>query len=92
MAKIYTSDEARARFGDLLEHVRAGERVVISLDGEPIAEMSPYRKTDESFDERWARLEREGRLVAASPGARKLGIRPVARRPGALRRFLEQRD
>ena len=35
---------------------------------------------------------RAGRLVPARPRARKLGLRPVAKRPGALKRFLETRD
>ena len=92
MAKIYSTQEAKARFGEVLRRVRSGERVVISLRGEPIAEVSPYPHADESLDERWERLERAGRLVPACPGARKLGLRPIVKRPGALKRFLANRD
>lgn len=42
MAKIYSTQEAKARFGEVLRRVRSGERVVISFRGEPIAEVSPY--------------------------------------------------
>ena len=92
MAKIYSTQEAKARFGEVLRRVRSGERVVISFRGEPIAEVSPYPHTGERLDERWERLERAGRLVPARPGARKLGLRPIVKRPGALKRFLETRD
>jgi prevent-host-death family protein len=92
MAKIYSTQEAKARFSEVLRRVRSGEHVVISFRGEPVAEVSPYANEDERLEERWERLKRAGRLVPARPGARKLGLRPVARRPGALKRFLETRD
>ena len=89
MSIQYTMYEAKSRFSELLRRVRAGERVVITYHGEPMAEIRPLEKAPESFEERDARLRREGRLIPArGPG----DFRPLARRRGALQRFLAERD
>jgi prevent-host-death family protein len=94
MAATYTTYEAKARFSEVLRRVRAGERVVITFHGRPAAEIRPVEPAPETFEERIARLKREGRIVPAVPGSegKPLGIRPIARRPGALKRFLDERD
>lgn len=65
---------------------------MITWHGKPVAEMRPHEPTAESLEERWERLATEGRIVAAIAGVTTLGLHPVAHRPGALDRFLAERD
>jgi prevent-host-death family protein len=92
MESVYSTYDAKAKFSELLRRVRNGERVVITSHGEPVAELRPIEKKEEALDQRLARLQREGQITPARlPPA--LGTwKPVARRPGALQRFLDDRD
>ena len=94
MAATYSTYEAKARFSEVLRRVRSGETIVITFHGKPTAEIRPVEEAPESFEERIARLKREGRIVPAVPGddGTRLGIRPIAHRPGALQRFLDDRN
>lgn len=92
MAAEFAVHEAKVRFSELLRRVRRGERVVITWHGKAVAELRPHEPAVESLDERWRRLASEGRIAPAVAGAATLGLRPVARRPGALERFLAERD
>ncbi len=92
MPPTFTTYEAKARLSELLRRVRAGERIVITSHGEPVAELRPIEEKTETLDERFERLKREGRISEAVPGSTVLGIRPIAARPGGLKRFLESRD
>jgi antitoxin (DNA-binding transcriptional repressor) of toxin-antitoxin stability system len=47
--------EARARFSELLDKVEAGETVVITRRGEPIADLSAHRTPREKIDVSWLR-------------------------------------
>lgn len=87
MAKTYSIYEAKARFSEILRQVREGQTVTVSYHGRPVAEIRPIEQ-DRTLEERLDDLERRGMLVRQA-GKRKL--RPVAKRPGALRRFLEDR-
>lgn len=49
--------EARARFSELLDAVEAGETVVITRRGEPIADLSAHRKPRAKRDLSWLRDE-----------------------------------
>ena len=90
MAAIYSTYEAKARFGEILRKVRGGQRVVISFRGEQVAEIRPIPPEPVSIAERLSRLESDGLLRPA--GKRGAKLRPIARKPGALSRFLESRD
>lgn len=50
------------------------------------------KRPPEAEDERAIirRLEKEG-VVSRAPGAKRV-FKPIAKRPGALKRFLEERD
>jgi prevent-host-death family protein len=90
VARVYSTYEAKARFSEILRQVRAGHRVRISYRGEEIAEIGPIDERAKPLDERLDDLERQGVLV---PAKRTAGaLRPIADRPGALKRFLESRD
>ena len=92
MESVFSTYDAKARFSELLRRVRNGERVVITSHGEPVAELRPIEKREESLEERIARLQREGQISPAKCPPGKGSWKPVARRPGALQRFLDDRD
>ncbi|MEE8584244.1 MAG: type II toxin-antitoxin system prevent-host-death family antitoxin [Acidobacteriota bacterium] len=90
MANTYSTYEAKARFSEILRKVRAGQHVWVTYHGRRVAVIRPLEVAEESFADRLRRLESEGVLIrAASPGA---GLPSLARQPGALKRFLEQRE
>ena len=69
--------------------MRAGNRVQITWHGRPIAEIVPIETEGSSLGERIVELERRGVLSEpGTPGA----LRPLARRRGALKRFLAERE
>jgi prevent-host-death family protein len=84
--------EAKARFSELVRRVRErGERIVITYHGEPVAEIRPYEAAGSTgWAARLRELEQRGALRRSDPAAEAL--RPLARRPGALQRFLRERD
>ena len=90
MALTYSIYQAKARFSEVIRRVREGRVVTISYRGEPVAEIRPIeRQPEQTTEERLAELERRGVLVrSAIP---RQTFRPVARRPGALARFLAER-
>jgi prevent-host-death family protein len=85
----YSTYEAKARLSEILRQVREGKTVYISYRGETVAEIRPFSKPEQLSD-RMRRLEDEGVLVP--PHEPKRALRPVARKPGALARFLADRD
>ena len=89
MTITYSTYEAKARFSEVLRHVREGKTITISYRGKPAAEIRPIAPKKQTLEERLQELERRGILVPAKdPNA---PIRPIAHRPGALKRFLEER-
>jgi len=92
MSKVYSTYEAKAKFGEIIRKVRAGKRVVISYRGEEVAEVRPLPKRKSStLMARLKELEEQG-VVGPPKKIKKSSFRPVVRRPGALARFLESRD
>lgn len=60
MAEV-TVRELRNHGGDVLDRVTAGERVVVTRAGKPVAELRPVRRpaaTSATLLERWSRLPR----------------------------------
>jgi antitoxin (DNA-binding transcriptional repressor) of toxin-antitoxin stability system len=90
MSRTYSTYEAKARFSEVLRQVRAGHSIVIEYRGEPVAEMRRIEPAEPGLAGRLARLKVEGALHPQPAGKRAL--RSVARRPGALKRFLQERD
>ena len=90
MTLTYSIAEARARFSEIVRRVRQGRTVTVTYRGEPVAEIRPVeRGRERTLEERLEELRRAGCLVpAANP---RQPFRPVARRPGALARFLAER-
>ena len=90
MSVTYSTSEAKARFSEVLHQVREGNVVTVSYRGEPVAEIRPIPKGATTIEERLDDLERRG-VIVGSGGPRR-PLTGVAERPGALERFLTERD
>lgn len=90
MKYTYSLYDAKAQLSALVRKVREGHHVTITLHGEPVAELRPVAKGEGGLAARLKEMEERGVIhrAAARPGP----IRPVAKRPGALKRFLDERD
>lgn len=86
----YSTYEAKARFSEVLRLVRNGRTVTVTYRGEPVAEIRPIEKK-EGTSARIQRLADRGVIITSTREERR-DLRPVERRPGALRRFLEERE
>ena len=89
MPTIYSTYEAKARFSEIMRQVRAGKTIMVSYRGKPVAEVRPIAPEPTTIEERLEELERRGVLVRSTAPAEP--ITKVARRPGALKRFLAER-
>ncbi len=87
---VYSIYEAKAKFSELIRRVREGSTITVSHRGRPVAEIRPIKSKNLSLQERIEQLERRG--VLQRPLEPEVPLKPVARRPGALERFLEERD
>ena len=88
-SQIYSTYEAKARLSEILQKVRNGQVVVVTHRGTPVAEIRPISSSGSGLDRRLKHLADRGVLRRAED---QLGIATVSRRPGALGRFLEERD
>jgi prevent-host-death family protein len=90
MTETYSTYEAKAKLSEILRKVESGRTIRISRRGQPIAEIRPVSHEPATLERRIAELSEQGVLTtpASGPG----GLKPLARRRGALRRFLAERD
>ena len=88
--KTYSTYEAKAKFSEILRQVRLGRTVRVSYRGEPVAEIRPIQDTGPDLARRLESLEERGVLIRTPGRAGGLGM--VQRRPGALDRFLNDRE
>ena len=90
MARVTDRAGQKAKLSEILKKVRAGQRVGISYRGELVAEVAPVEPRAGD-----ARPEVETARSAGSHRAGEETGKPfprIARRPGALKRFLASRD
>ncbi len=90
MAIVYSLYHAKAKLSEILRRVREGDTVTISYHGKPVAEIRPIRERARTLQDRVRDLEERGIIVGSGTPRGKL--RPLARRPGALKRFLRDRE
>lgn len=90
MGHVYSVYEAKARFSEVIRKVRAGQRIVITYRGEEIAHVLPVQSKAANIEKSLQRLEDQGVLSRAKTPAGRM--KPIAKRPGALARFLESRE
>ncbi len=86
----YSTYEAKARFSEVLRQVRTGTTVTVTYRGEPVAEIRPIEPRPKTIEERLDELRRSGVLVRSREP--RAPLRPVAHIPGALERFLADRN
>ena len=89
MAITYSAYDAKARFSEVLKQVRDGKTDTVSYRGKPVAEIRAIRESPETIEARLDDLERQGILIRS--GEPRQPLKPVVRRPGALKRFLAER-
>lgn len=92
MEEQHSVYETKTHFSRLLKKVKAGRRITVTDRGVPVAEIIPHRdkrKLQEVWDD-WVRTG----LIQPAPhsGQRKKNWPKGVRRPGALKRFFEERD
>ena len=63
--------------------------VMVSQGEDPVAEIRTIQPEQKTIDQRLDDLERRGVLVRS--GRARKPLAPVANRPGALKRFLDER-
>ncbi len=97
MAREYSIYDAKAKLSALVRQVReSGQTFVITVHGEPVAELRPIAPAvvkKQTPEERFLEMEARGLI---SPSLLKPGEKPNFKAgepvPGALQRFLEERD
>jgi prevent-host-death family protein len=93
MRDTYSLYEAKARLSALVRRVREGAHVIITVHGTPAAELRPIEPEGETIEARLDRLEAHGMLVRPKGTPADLAASPPGpKRPGALKRFLDERD
>lgn len=88
--KEYSIYDAKAKLSELLRYVKSTGSVTITDRGKPVAKVIPISSELTGLEARLKQLEENG-LVQKAKGSHKM-IKPIAHRPGAVKRFLESRD
>jgi prevent-host-death family protein len=88
MPDFYSLAEAKAQLSAIVRQVREGRRVFVTVHGRPVAEIRPIEAEPGDLVARLAELESRGILT---PAPRRGPMpAPIARRPGAVQRFLDE--
>jgi prevent-host-death family protein len=85
----YSIYEAKAQLSAIVRAVREGRSAVITVHGEPVAQIRPYQAEPITLAEQLQRLQARGELTPAenSDGS----FQTVSKQKGALARFLDER-
>lgn len=89
MAITYSTYEAKARFSEVIRHVRDGRTVTVTYRGAAVAEIRPLTEPD-TIEERIEDLRARG--ILSGPSRPRSFFDRGTRVPGALQKFLEDRD
>ena len=90
MGITYSAYDAKARFSEVLRQVRDGKTVTVSYRGKPVAEIRAIRDLPVTIEARLDDLKQQGIVVGS--GEPRKPMKAVGRRPGALKRFLAERN
>ncbi len=89
--ETYSTYEAKAKFSQLLRKVQKNKRIIITHRGRPVAELGPVAAADLPLAEHLAQLEEQG-VIEPRRADPRTAFEAIAARPGALDRFLQDRD
>lgn len=96
MPEEYSIYDAKAHLSALVRQVReSGQTFVITVHGEPVAELRPIERTEkpQTLAERIAELEAMGAILPSNRPAGQKPSFPIGTHvPGALQRFLDDRE
>jgi prevent-host-death family protein len=94
MRDTYSLYETKAKLSAIIRRVREGHRVLVTLHGEAVAEIRPVEPSAGGLDRHLDQLAERGILVRPERPDRPDRPVPsaVARRRGALARFLADRN
>jgi prevent-host-death family protein len=90
MRDTYSLYEAKAKLSAIIRQVREGRHVLVTVHGEPVAEIRPVAREANDLAAHLEQLTERGVLVRGERDERALRV--VARKRGALKRFLAERD
>lgn len=91
MRDTYSLYETKAKLSAIIRRVREGHRVLVTLHGEPVAEIRPVEPSAGGLDRHLDQLAERGILVRPERPDQPVPS-AVARRRGALARFLADRN
>lgn len=93
MRDSYSLYDAKAKFSAIVRRVREGHPVIVTVHGEPAVEIRAVSTTLPGIDSRLAQMAERGVLVRTElhPEKARARFSAIARRPGALKRFLDDR-
>ena len=83
---------AKAKLSELVRAARERKEVIITDRGRPVARIVPFEPSAETLDERIRSLRELGLLLPATTASAKDPWPEPTPVPGALARFLEERD
>ncbi len=89
--KTYSLYEAKTQLSAIVRRVREGDSVVVTVHGVPVAEIRPIPAAATSLEARYHALVDRGLITPAKKGP-PFDLKPIARRAGSLKRFLDSRD
>ena len=81
--------EAKTHLSEIIRQAKQNREVVITDRGKEVAKVVPIVEST-NFEKRIEALKRAGIITPAT--GRPSDIKPIAHRPGALKRFLETRN
>ena len=98
MKIIYTTEDVLTKLPEILEAVRAGERITVTDQGMPVAEIgplpedrrAPYPAGADNLEQHLEEMRRRGVLGPTSSPRKE--FKATEHIPGALERFLAERE
>jgi prevent-host-death family protein len=90
MSASFSIYETKAKLSELLRRVKAGQDLIVTERGRPIAKIVPYQAAEtETLSERVERLKESGQIIGGGEGPVTIPV--LGKKPGALKRFLKDR-
>lgn len=80
--KMVGSRELKTRLGTYLARVRAGETILVTDRGKPVAELRPVEAAEDPQEEALRRMEAEGLITRGKHTRRLTPFEPIKLPPG----------